>query len=133
MFRFTQRGKSSKIILIEIAYRINAAAGQIGICIGKPGHRTTLSFRTSPQTGVGISIELQATNRHTGRSILPFSDVHPRKVALLTGRLPRQESELARNDRKVGNPPNSNSSLRPVISLNHFIKPGIGCQPGSAS
>ena len=43
-----------------------------------------------PQTGVGISIELQATNRHTDRSFAPFSDVHPRKVALLTGRLPRQ-------------------------------------------
>ena len=26
----------------------------------KAGHRTTLSFRTSPQTGVGISIEFQA-------------------------------------------------------------------------
>ena len=83
--------------------------------------------------GVGISIELQTTHRHTGCSILPFSGVHPREVVLLSGRLPRQESELARNDRKVGNPPNSNSSLRPVISLNHFIKPGIGCQPGSAS
>ena len=50
---------------------------KIGICRGKTGHRTTLSFRTSAHTGVGISIEFQAAYRHTVRSILPFSGIHP--------------------------------------------------------
>ena len=52
--------------------------------------------------GVGISIELQATHRHTGCSILPFSGVHPREVVLLSGRLPRQCALLYRNDWKFG-------------------------------
>ena len=39
--------------------------GKIGICGGKTGHRTTLSFRTSAHTGVGISIEFWAVHRHT--------------------------------------------------------------------
>ena len=38
----------------------------IGICRGERTPRTTLSFRTSSQTGVGISIEFQAAHRHTG-------------------------------------------------------------------
>ena len=49
--------------------RYRSVALQIGICGGKTGHRTTLSFRTSPQTGVGIPIEFQAAHRHTG--VLP--------------------------------------------------------------
>ena len=40
--------------------------------------------------GVGISIEFRAAYRHTGRSILPFSGVHPREMVLLSRRLPRQ-------------------------------------------
>ena len=63
---------------------------QIEIWRGKTGHRTTLSFRTSAYTGVGISIEFQATYRHTGHSLLPFSGIHPRKGVLLSGGLPRQ-------------------------------------------
>ena len=39
---------------------------KLGICRGERTPRTTLSFRTSPQTGVGISIEFQAAHRHTG-------------------------------------------------------------------
>ena len=53
-------------IIFLRAYRVNSAKRQIGICGGKTGHRTTLSFRTSPQTGVGISIEIRAAHRHTG-------------------------------------------------------------------
>ena len=41
-------------------------------------------------TFVGISIEFRAAYRHTDRSFAPFSGIHPRKVALLTGGLPRQ-------------------------------------------
>ena len=52
--------------------------------------RQNVSFRTSSQTGVGISIEFQATYRHTGHSFLPFSGIHPRKGVLLSGGLPRQ-------------------------------------------
>ena len=51
-------------------------------------------------TFVGISIELRATYRHTDRSIVLFSGILPREVVRLTGGLPRQESELARNDRE---------------------------------
>ena len=54
------------------------------------GYRTTLSFRTSAHTGVGISIDFRAAYRHTGRSILPFPGICPRKVVLLSGGLPRQ-------------------------------------------
>ena len=53
-------------------------------------HRQNASFRTSPQTGVGISIELWATHRHTDRSFVPFSGIYPREVVRLTGGLPRQ-------------------------------------------
>ena len=49
---------------------------------------------------MGISIELWATHRHTDRSFVPFSGIYPREVVRLTGGLPRQESELARNDRE---------------------------------
>ena len=52
--------------------------------------RTTLSFRTSAHAGVGISIDFRAAYRHTGRSILPFPGICPRKVVLLSGGLPRQ-------------------------------------------
>ena len=52
--------------------------------------RTTLSFRTSAHTGVGISIEFQIIHRHTNCSILPFPGILPRKIVLLFGRLPRQ-------------------------------------------
>ena len=73
-----------------MGYRYSVANGEIGIWRGKTGHRTTLSFRTSAHTGVGISIEFQATYRHTGHSFLPFSGIHPRKGVLLSGGLPRQ-------------------------------------------
>ena len=63
-------------------------------------HRQNVSFRASPQTGVGISIEFQAAQRHTGRSILPFPGIHPREIVLLSGRLPRQCELLYRNDRE---------------------------------
>ena len=53
-------------------------------------HRQNASFRTSPQTGVGISIELWATYRHTDRPFVPFSGIYPREVVRLTGGLPRQ-------------------------------------------
>ena len=48
---------------------------QSGIYRGKTGHRTTLSFRTSAHTGVGISIKFRATYRHTDRSFIPFSGI----------------------------------------------------------
>ena len=35
--------------------------------------RKNVSFRTSPQTGVGISIEFWVTYRHTKRFFAPFS------------------------------------------------------------
>ena len=41
-------------------------------------------------TGVGISIELWATHRHTDRSFVPFSRIYPREVVRLTGGLPRK-------------------------------------------
>ena len=81
-----------------MGYRDSVANGEIGIWRGKTGHRTTLSFRTSAHTGVGISIEFQATYRHTGHSFLPFSGIHPRKGVLLSGGLPRQCALLYRND-----------------------------------
>ena len=59
-----------------------------------------MSFRTSPQTGVGISIEFQAAHRHTVRSNLPCYGVHPREMVRLTRRLPRQCALLYRNDRE---------------------------------
>ena len=68
-------------------------------------HRQNESFRTSPQTGVGISIEFQIIRRHTDGSILPFSGIHPRKVVLLTGGLPRQCVHWLA---MTGNSPNSN-------------------------
>ena len=52
--------------------------------------RTTLSFRTSAPASVGICIEFRAAYRHTVRSILPFSGIHPREVVRLLGGLPRQ-------------------------------------------
>ena len=73
---------------------------QSGIYRGKTGHRTTLSFRTSVHTGVGISIKIRAAFRHTVCSILAFSGVYPRKVVRLSGGLPHQESGLVRNDRE---------------------------------
>ena len=63
-------------------------------------HRQNASFRTSPQTGVGISIELWATHRHTDRPFVPFSGIYPREVVRLTGGLPRQCALLYRNDRE---------------------------------
>ena len=59
-------------------------------------------------TFVGISIEFQVVYRHTVCSGLPFSGIYPRKVVLLFWRLPRQESELARNDREFDGPSNTN-------------------------
>ncbi len=49
-----------------------------------------VSFRTSPQTGVGISIEFWAVYRHTVRSNLPFPGIYLREIVLLSRRLPRQ-------------------------------------------
>ena len=49
-----------------------------------------VSFRTSPQTGVGISIEFRAAYRHTDRSFALFSVILPREVVRLFGGLPRQ-------------------------------------------
>ena len=90
--------------------------------------------------GVGISIEFRVTYRHTDCTFAPFSGIHPREIVLLSGRFPHHLSGLVRNDREFGfgmtrsdDAANSNLSLRPVIGINHFIKPGIGCQPGSAS
>ena len=65
-------------------------------------HRQNVSFRTSAHTGVGISIEFRAAHRHTGRSFAPFSGIHPRKIVLLFGRLPRQCALLYRNDMEFG-------------------------------
>ena len=58
------------------------------------------SLRTSPHTGVGISIEFQAAHRHTDCSNLPFSGFLPREIVLLSRRLPRQCELLYRNDRE---------------------------------
>ena len=45
-------------------WRAYAAMRKTGICWGKSALRTTLSFRTSPPTGVGISIDFRALYRH---------------------------------------------------------------------
>ena len=74
------------------------------------GHRRTLSFRTSPQTGVGISIEFRAAYRHTDRSFALFSVILPREVVRLFGGLPRQCALLYRNDWKFDSPTNPNLS-----------------------
>ena len=74
--------------------------------------RTTLSFRTSAHTGVGISIEFRVSYRHTDRSFAPFSGICPRGMVLLSRRLPRQfENWLA----MTGNSPNSNLSNHRTI------------------
>ena len=44
--------------------RYRSVVRKFGICRGKPGRRTTLSFRTSAHTGVGISIEFRTIYRH---------------------------------------------------------------------
>ncbi|MCI6851546.1 MAG: hypothetical protein MR883_08565, partial [Clostridiales bacterium] len=67
-----------------------------------------MSFRTSAHAGVGIPIEFQAAYRHTDRSFATFSGIYPREVVRLSGGLPRQESELARNDREFDSLSNSN-------------------------
>ena len=87
------------------------AARQIGICRGERTPRTTLSFRTSAHTGVGISIEFQATYRHTGCSFVPFSGILPREVVRLTEGLPHHLRGLVRNDREFDRPPNFNLSF----------------------
>ena len=45
--------------------------------------RQNRSFRTSPQTGVGISIEFRAVYRHTDCLFVPFPGIHPREIVLL--------------------------------------------------
>ena len=52
-----------------------------------------MSFRTSAHTGVGISIEFQATYRHTDHSFALFSGIFLREVVLLSGRLPHQSAD----------------------------------------
>ena len=63
---------------------------QIGDLQRKVRPRTTLSFRTSAHSGVGISIKFRAVYRHTDHSFAPFSGIHPGEVVLLSGGLPRQ-------------------------------------------
>ena len=70
-------------------YRLNAAARQLGICRGKERPRTTRSFRTSAHAGVGISIEFQASHRHTDCFFCIFPELI-REIVLLSRRLPRQ-------------------------------------------
>ena len=91
--------------------------GKLGICRGKSGHRTTLSFRTSAHTGVGISIEFRATYRHTDRSFCAVFRNLPvcyRKMMLLFGGLPHHLSGLVRNDREFGFAMTGNSMARQI-------------------
>ena len=92
--------------------RYRSVVRKFGICRGKPGRRTTLSFRTSAHTGVGISIEFRTTYRHTVCSNLPFPRIHSRKVVRLSGGLLHQSADWFA---MTGNSPNSNLSRHRTI------------------
>ena len=101
----------------------NAAAQQIGNLQRKVRPRTTLSFRTSAHTGVGISIKFRAVYRHTDCFILPFPGILPRRIVLLSGRLPRQSADWLA---MTGNSTNSNLSfccIKPICTFYYICFP----------
>ena len=96
---------------------------KLGICRGEHAPRTTLSFRTSAHTGVGISIEFQIIHRHTDCSILPFPGIHPREIVRLFRRLPRQCALLYRNDREFAKFLFVNLLRKDNSKIHTFLKP----------
>ena len=73
---------------------------KLGICRGERTPRTTLSFRTSPQTGVGISIEFWAAHRHTVCSFCTVSRNSSTKSGTSNQGIATPVCALARNDRE---------------------------------
>ena len=93
-FRSLRAPITKRSVKARLLAAVKQQTGKLGICrilrSLRLAHRQNASFRTSPQTGVGISIELWATHRHTDRPFVPFSGIYPREVVRLTGGLPRQ-------------------------------------------